>query len=94
MDPTQMSSSSLYLLIVAVNAALGLIFGLILLFLGRKRGNRRYGVIGLVICFVGGIFLGLFASLPAFLIFTWLIMRRSTVDPQPPPTAGERDETL
>jgi hypothetical protein len=94
MQPTQMSSSTIYLLIVVANAAIGLIFGLILLFLSRKRGNRRYGVIGLAVCFVGGIFLGLFASLPAFLIFSWLIMRRSTLDPEPPISDSDRDETF
>ncbi len=91
MDP---SSSTFYLYIVLANAVIGLILGLILVFLARKRGVRRYGVIGLAVCFVGGIFLGIFVWLPAFLIFTWLIMRKRTIDPEGPATQAERDETL
>jgi len=75
-----MSSQQLFLIGMAFGAVTGLLFGLVPLLLGLKRGKRRLGIIGFLVCFLGGAGAGILLSLPALLIFTWLIVRKSRED--------------
>jgi len=81
-----MSSQQLFLIGMAFGAVTGFVFGLIPLFLGIKRGKRRLGIIGFLVCLVGGAGAGLIVSIPALLIFTWLIVRKSREEPSPSST--------
>ncbi len=58
---------------------IGLVLGLCPLILGFLRKNITYGVIGLIASIVGGALLGVFLSVPAAAIFTWLIIRGSKI---------------
>ena len=77
MDPTQMPPRDVILYAVAINAAIGLLLGLIPLASGFIKGNRRLGIIGFVASAVGGALLGIILSIPAVIIFTWLIFGRT-----------------
>jgi len=76
-----MSSQQLLFLGMALGAVTGLLCGLVPLFLGLKRGKRRLGIIGFFVCLIGGAGAGLLLSIPALLIFTWLIVRKSREEP-------------
>ena len=73
MDPTTMSPFQWLM----VAAGLGFLVGLVPLMIGFIKGNIKYGVIGLAACIAGGSILGVFLSIPAAAIFSWLILRGS-----------------
>ncbi len=76
-----MSSQQLFLVGMAFGAITGLLLGLVPLFLGIRRGKRRLGIIGFFVCLIGGTGAGLLISIPALLVFTWLIVRKSREEP-------------
>ncbi len=55
---------------------LGFLLGLIPLFLGIKKHNRKYGVYGFIGSIIGGAILGVFLSFPIAAVFTWLILKK------------------
>lgn len=64
-----------YGFIVGVGVAIAL--GLLTLLLGFKKGKTKLGVWGLIVIIVGGSALGLFGSIPLFILFLWLIFRKT-----------------
>lgn len=58
-----------------INAAIGLVLGLIPLITGVVKRNVKYGVIGFLGSIVGGAILGIFLAVPVAALFTWLIIR-------------------
>lgn len=76
MDTTQLTPQQLMLYGSLIHAGIGLVLGLIPLILGFVKGNKKYGLMGLVAAIVGGAILGLFLSIPATAIFSWLIVRK------------------
>jgi hypothetical protein len=69
-----------------INAGIGFAVGLIPLAIGFVKGNKKYGLLGLVCSIVGGAILGVLLAVPCAAIFTWLILRSSknkTGDSQP-----------
>ena len=77
MNPSEMSQSQLILYAVLLNTAFGFVLGLIPLVLGFVKGRVKYGLFGLAASVVGGALLGVILSIPAALIFTWLVLRRA-----------------
>jgi hypothetical protein len=72
----------LQLLPVAVRVQLyiglvaGILVGLLPLFLGRKRQQKKLGGVALLSCAVSGAAMGLLLALPVALVFTAVIWRR------------------
>lgn len=84
MEVSQMSVRDLALYAFVFNVIAGFVLGLIPLVIGLKRGRKRYALLGFAASLIGGALLGIILSIPATLIFTWLVLRR-----QPGETAGE-----
>ncbi|MBX3298773.1 MAG: hypothetical protein KF736_04830 [Acidobacteria bacterium] len=77
MDPIQLSTRDAILLAAAVNAAIGLVLGLIPLLFGYFSKNLRIGLIAVAVTVIGGALLGVIVSIPATIIFTYIIFHRS-----------------
>lgn len=59
-----------------LHAVIGLVLGMVPMAAGFAKGKYRLGSIGLIACAFGGALAGIFLSIPALAIFTWLILRR------------------
>ena len=67
-----------YLVYAAMlNAAIGLILGLLPLILGIVKKQRSLGVYGFIGSIFGGAILGILLSIPVVGIFTYLILKKS-----------------
>ena len=75
MDPTKMTTQEVMMYAALFNAAIGLVLGLVPLFLGFVKGRVKYGVFGFLVCLIGGAVLGVILSIPAMVFFTWLVIR-------------------
>lgn len=73
-----MTTREAILFFALVNAAIGLVLGLIPLLFGYFNKRLRLGLLGFVIAIVGGAVLGIFLSIPATVVFTWLVVRKSS----------------
>ncbi|QQS32245.1 MAG: hypothetical protein IPM50_11265 [Acidobacteriota bacterium] len=58
-----------------IGGAVGLVLGLVPLVAGVIKKKIRLGFFGLLASTVGGAILGIFLSIPAMAVFTWLILR-------------------
>jgi len=76
MDPVHMTTSEAVTFFALVNAAIGLVLGLIPLLFGYFNKRFRLGVIGFVTALAGGALFGIFVSIPATIIFTWFVVRK------------------
>lgn len=63
--------------LILFNVGLGFVIGLIPLFLSLLKRRFKLGFLGLVVCTVAGLILGIYLALPAALLFIYLIFRRS-----------------
>lgn len=72
-----MTTSEAVTFFALVNAAIGLVLGLIPLLFGYFNKRFRLGVIGFVTALAGGALFGIFVSIPATIIFTWFVVRKS-----------------
>ncbi len=77
MEPIHITNSEAIVYVALVNALLGFVLGLIPLGFGVFRGKVKLGILGIISATVGGAILGVFLSVPAMAIFTWLIIRNS-----------------
>ena len=75
MDPNTITPQQALILGILINAGVGLVVGLIPLVLGFVKRNVKYGFYGLLASIVGGAILGIILSIPAAVIFSWLIVR-------------------
>ncbi|HEX3101135.1 MAG TPA: hypothetical protein VHQ01_05065 [Pyrinomonadaceae bacterium] len=75
MDPNTITPQQALVLGILINAGVGLVVGLIPLVLGLVKRNVKYGFYGLLASIVGGAILGIILSIPAAVIFSWLIVR-------------------
>jgi len=80
MDPNQMSMRDVMVYAMLLNAGIGFALGLVPLIIGFVKGKVRYGILGMIVSVIGGAVLGVILSIPAVIIFTWLILGRSKVD--------------
>ena len=67
-----------------INAAIGLLLGLIPLVLGLKKKQKSLGVYGFISSIFGGAILGFLLSIPIVGIFTYLILKRSKPEAENP----------
>jgi hypothetical protein len=59
-----------------LHAGIGLVLGIVPMAAGIGKRKFRLGSIGLIASAFGGALAGIFLSIPAAAIFTWLILRR------------------
>ncbi len=77
MEPIHITNNEAIVYFALVNAILGFVLGLIPLGFGVFRRKVRLGVLGIIASTIGGAILGVFLSVPAMSVFTWLIIRNS-----------------
>lgn len=87
MEPIRVEGIEAVYLFAAINAAVGFVLGLIPLGFGYFRGRTKLGVLGIVSSVLGGALVGLFLSVPAVVLFMWLIIRKGRS------AAAHNDET-
>ena len=75
MEDITLTIKDIAIFLIGINILLGILFGLFPLFVGKKFGNGKLGVIGFFVSLLGGGLLGIVASFPAAFIFTWYILR-------------------
>lgn len=97
MDEVRLTMSQALLYVAIGGAAVGFLLGLVPLILGIVKKKVKTGVIGLIVSTLGGALLGVFISIPAMAIFTWLILREQvvatdTVETPPEPGSKETKE--
>ncbi len=80
MEPIRVSTTEFFSYVMLINAAIGFVLGLVPLGFGFIRGQRKLGIMGILTSTIGGAILGVFLSVPAMAIFTWLVVRRSNPD--------------
>jgi uncharacterized membrane protein len=86
MEPFTLSSKEAILYLVIFGAAVGLILGLIDLWIASKKGKKNLGFIAIGVCTLLGALMPLLAII-AFVVFLVLILRKGL-----PPEAAESDE--
>ena len=77
MDNIEISSREAMFYIGLLNAVIGFILGLIPLLFGYFKRQLKLGVMGIAAATIGGAILGVFLSVPATVVFTWLVARES-----------------
>lgn len=76
MEPSDLVARYGVWIFVYINLGIGLALGLVPLSVGFIKGRAKVGIGGFFACLIGGAILGVFLSLPACVIFTWLSIRR------------------
>jgi hypothetical protein len=84
MEPYQLTTREALVWVMLINAVIGLGLGLIPLLFGYFNKKLRLGLIAIVVTTVGGAILGIFISIPATIVFTWLVARKPSVPAAPP----------
>lgn len=93
MDPIHLTTREAFVYFVLINAAIGLVLGLIPLLFGYFNKRLRLGVFGFVAAIVGGAILGIFLSVPATIVFTWLVVRKKKEEVVEESSAGGTEES-
>ena len=83
MGQTELTLKEWIAYLAIIGAVVGLVFGLIALFLAVKRKKTKLGVIALVCCVALTAFMPLLGFI-AFIVFLWLILKK--------PAVGSADE--
>lgn len=81
MGEMELTTTEAILYVALINAGIGLILGLIPLGFGVFRGKLKLGIVGIIATIIGGAIFGVFLSVPAMAIFTWLIVRSRSDGP-------------
>ena len=82
MEPIRINYQEALLYAALINAGIGLVLGLIPLVLGIVKGKLKYGILGLISSILGGAIFGIFLSIPAAVVFIWLVLKNPAVDAQ------------
>lgn len=83
MEPLRVTYQEAIIYMTLINAAVGLVLGLIPLIVGIKKNKSKLGILGLLSSVIGGAILGLFLSVPAVGLFLWLILKKpEQIEPQ------------
>ena len=77
MEPITISTREAILYAALINLAVGFVLGLIPFLFGYFNKQTKLGALGILISTLGGAVLGIFISIPATILFTWLIVRRT-----------------
>jgi hypothetical protein len=83
MEPIHLTTQEAIIYAALINAAVGFFLGLIPLCFGFLKGRKKLGILGIVCATVGGAILGIFLSVPAVALFTYLIIREAKPVSQP-----------
>ena len=96
MEPYQISTREAIVWVMLINALIGLVLGLIPLLFGYFNKQLKLGVAGIAVATLGGAVLGIFASIPATIIFTWLVARqaKAALAETAPAAAPEDDQPV
>jgi len=62
---------------MVLNAGIGFVLGLIPLLFGYFSKQLKLGLIAIAVTTVGGAIVGIIVSIPATIIFTWLVARNA-----------------
>lgn len=89
MEQIQLTTREAVIWVMAINAIVGFVLGLIPLLFGYFNKNTRTGLAAITITTIGGAILGVFVSIPATILFTWLIVRSAKAKRSRPPASGE-----
>ena len=92
MEPVQLSTREAVLYVTLINTAIGFFLGLLPLLFGYFNKRLRLGVFGIIATTVGGAILGIFLSVPATVVFTWLVVRGAKTDGSAGPSENEADD--
>ncbi len=87
MEPIRVEGNDAILIAAAVHAVIGFVLGLIPLGFGYFAKQTKLGILGVVCSTFGGAVFGLFLSVPAVVLFMWLIIRKGKS------AAAHNDET-
>ena len=93
MEPIRVEGFEAVLLFGAITGAVGFVLGLIPLGFGYFRGRTKIGVLGIIASTLGGVVAGLFLSVPAVVIFMWLIIRKNESPAAEPNEPGPDNPT-
>ncbi|HMT06575.1 MAG TPA: hypothetical protein PKA82_01120 [Pyrinomonadaceae bacterium] len=77
MDAVQLTSREAIGMVILINVVIGIALGLIPLLFGHFNKQLKLGLIGIGVTVVGGALFGVLLSIPATVIFTYLIARRA-----------------
>lgn len=77
MDTINLTTREALIYGTLILAGIGFVLGLIPLGFGFFNGKLKLGLIAILATTIGGAVLGLFFSVPAAVIFTWLVIRAS-----------------
>ena len=80
MDTIHITTREAIIYAAIINAAIGFVLGLIPLLFGYFNKRLRMGFFGFVTAIIGGAILGIFLSIPATIVFTWLVVRKPKVE--------------
>jgi hypothetical protein len=83
MEPIQLTTREALLWVTLINFVIGFILGLIPLLFGYFSKQLKLGLAGILTSTLGGAVLGIFISIPATIVFTWLVARRSKLAANP-----------
>jgi len=89
MEPINLTYTEAFIYTALINMAVGFVLGLIPFFFGYFNKEKKLGTIAILISTLGGAILGIFISIPATIIFTWMIVRRSRA-----PTIDKSDSAV
>lgn len=77
METVQLTSREAIGVVIVINTVIGIALGLIPLLFGHFNKQLRLGVIGIMVTTLGGAIFGVLLSIPATVIFTFLIARNA-----------------
>jgi len=77
------TARELLLYVMVIGVVLGALFGLIPFLLGRRRGQGRLGIYGLLACGAAGAISPIISAIVAG-VFAWIIVKRKPEVPQAP----------
>ncbi|MBX3281133.1 MAG: hypothetical protein KF756_01510 [Acidobacteria bacterium] len=77
MDTIHISQTQAILWFMVLNAGIGFVLGLIPLLFGYFSKQLKLGLIAIAVTTVGGAIVGIIVSIPATIIFTWLVARNA-----------------
>jgi hypothetical protein len=80
METIHVTTGEAILYATLINAGIGIVLGLIPLLFGYFNKRFKLGVLGFIAAIIGGAILGVFLSIPAAVIFTWLVVRKSKAE--------------
>ncbi|MBX7061166.1 MAG: hypothetical protein K1X52_05875 [Pyrinomonadaceae bacterium] len=75
--PIHISQTQAILWVMAINAVIGFILGLIPLLFGYFSKQMKLGLIAIAVTTIGGAIIGIIVSIPGTIIFTWLVARNA-----------------